>query len=130
MSARIKVDRDEFLRLNSEGWSITKLAEHFEVNPATISRLRKQHDAGRDTRRMMTPERKATIQSMFDDGWPAKEIHRTEGADMETLRKHFPGQAWTPQQAQEHLSSVRPTFRRIRRAERFTAMSRSYGWAA
>jgi len=130
LSARIKVDRGEFLRLNGEGWSITQLAGHFEVNTATISRLRKQHGAGKDTRRMMTPERKATIQAMFDDGWPAKEIHRTEGADMETLRKHFPGQAWTREQAREHMAGTRPIFRKIRRAERFTAMNRSYGWAA
>lgn len=128
MPAKTKINRDELAQLTAQGWTVEQLAEHFKVHPTSISRLRTR--LGISTKPAMTPERRATIQAMFDDGWPAKEIHRTEGADMETLRKHFPGQAWTPRQAQEHTSAVRPIFRKIRRAERFKAMARSYGNAA
>lgn len=124
----MKIDRAELTRLTADGWSVAQLAEHFGAHPTSISRLRTQ--LGISTKPAMTPERRARIQTMFDDGWPAKEIHRTEGADMETLRRHFPGQAWTPRQAQQHTSSIRPIYRRIRRAERFAAMGRSYGNAA
>lgn len=113
MSARIKVDRCEFLRLNSAGWSIARLAAHFGVNEATISRLRRHHGAGMDTRRMMTPERRAAIQEMLNDGWPYKEIMRTEGASMDTLRKHFPGQAWTQEQASQFRADTRPARRKL-----------------
>jgi uncharacterized protein YerC len=113
MSARIKVNRGEFLRLNSEGWSITRLAAHFGVNEATISRLRRQHGAGMDARRMMTPERREVIQEMLNDGWPYREIRRTEGVAMDTLRKHFPGQAWTQEQANQFRADTRPARRKL-----------------
>ena len=124
----MKIDRAELTRLTADGLTLNQLAEHFDAHPTSISRLRTR--LGISPKPTMTPERKATIQAMFDDGWPAKEISRTEGADMETLRKHFPGQGWTPRQAQEHTSAIRPIFRKIRRAERFAAMGRSYGNAA
>lgn len=127
MAAPKKVDREEFQRL-APTHTNKQLKEHFNVNEATISRLRKLTNTSTAVR--LTPERKARIQKMIDDGWPFKEIQRTEGADISTLRRHFPGHQWTPQQAQEHTSAIRPIFRRIRRAERFAAMGRTHGNAA
>lgn len=107
MPARIKVDRDEFLRLSADGWTIPELAEHFDVHPATIGRLRKAFEIKADKRRMMTPERRQVIEGMLADGWSRAEITRTEGADPQTIERHFPGSAWTEKQRAAHLSTLR-----------------------
>ena len=51
----------------------------------------------------MTAERLSNIEAMLNDGWSFKEINRTEGADMETLRKYFPGRSWSKEQCVEYL---------------------------
>ncbi|URQ05033.1 DNA binding protein [Arthrobacter phage Iter] len=102
---RKPVDRDEFARLHAEGWTIARLADHFGVSPRTVSNLRRE--LGLRSPRLLSPERLARIEAMLDDGWPFKEIHRTEGVDMETLRKHFPGRQWSKAQAIAHTAAVR-----------------------
>lgn len=94
----------EFARLQEQGWKAADLAEHFGVSPSTITRLRRS--LGVPTQ-FLTPERVARIEAMLDDGWSFKEIHRTEGVDMETLRKRWPGRAWTMRQRDEYASNVR-----------------------
>ncbi|MER2134168.1 MAG: helix-turn-helix domain-containing protein [Arthrobacter sp.] len=96
MPARKKVDRTEFARLHEQGLTQTQLAAHFGVNPATIWRTTKT--LGLNTAPRMTPERRARIQQMLNDGWSWKEIERTEGANWDTMRRHFPGTQWTRQQ--------------------------------
>lgn len=86
-----KVDRAEFRRLDGQGWTIPALAEHFGVNRATVSRIRKELGLTRE--HFLTPERKARISERIEDGWPFAEIARTERVDPETLRKHWPGRA-------------------------------------
>jgi IS30 family transposase len=105
MPARIKIDRAEFHRLNANGWTSEQLAEHFGVHPTSISRLRVK--LGLSQKPTMTPERKQAIEAMLDDGMSYREINRTEGADMQTLRRHFPGRNWTPQQSADHLAAIR-----------------------
>lgn len=108
---RVKIDPEQFAALNADGWTAAELAEHYGVHIATIGRHRKRHGINADKRRMMTPERKQAIQAMLDDGWSHAEIGRTEGADPETLAKHFPGTAWTKKQRAAHLSTLRITNR-------------------
>lgn len=105
MAARIKVDRDRLTALTGDGWSVEQLAEHFNAHPSTISRLRTQ--LGISTKRTMTPERKAAIGAMLDDGWSFAEISRTEGADRETLQRYFPGRQWSMRQRDEHRAALR-----------------------
>jgi uncharacterized protein YerC len=104
MPARIKVDRAEFARLHEQGWTAKDLAEHFNCNPATVSRLRRT--LGVPTQ-FLTPDRIARIESMLDDGWSFAEIHRTEGVHVETLRNRYPGRAWTMRQRDEHKTAMR-----------------------
>ncbi|WAB10823.1 helix-turn-helix DNA binding domain protein [Arthrobacter phage Tuck] len=102
---RKPVDRDEFARLHAEGWTIPRLADHFGVSPRTVSNLRAELDLR--SPHFLSPERLARIEAMLDDGWSFKEIHRTEGADMETLRKHFPGRQWSKAEAVAHTAALR-----------------------
>ena len=113
MPAPQKVDREEFARLAAT-MTNAELSEHFECSPATVTRLRAQTGTARP-RRIMTTERLTKIQRMLDEGMPFNEIHRTEGADPHTLRKHFPGQAWTLQQSINHRQTIRTLTPQIRR---------------
>ena len=101
----MKIDRAELTRLTADGWTVAQLAEHFDAHPTSISKLRTS--LGISPKPAMTPERRARISQMLADGWAYREIQRTEGADMETLRKHFPGQGWTPQQSTQHRTALR-----------------------
>jgi hypothetical protein len=102
---RADIDLEEMARLESDDWTRLELAAHFKVHPATIDRRRKE--LGIIKRRPMDPERKAKIEAMLDDGWSFAEIYRTEGAHPETLRKHFPGRAWTDNQRGEYQAALR-----------------------
>jgi uncharacterized protein YerC len=115
--------------LVDQGLTTPQIAEHLGVNKATIARHRRNLGITTVLPRM-TPERRARIEQMLDDGMPFREIHRTEGADMSTLRKHFPGRQWTTEQTREHVAAVRPIYRKLRRAERMQALNRTYGNAA
>jgi hypothetical protein len=110
-----RVDRDEFARLNAEGATIPVLAEHFRITPTYVSRLRTKMGIKSPNVLNLTPERLAAIEAMLDDGMPFKEIKRTAGVDMETLRKHFPGRGWTIEQANEHRRVIRELNPLIRR---------------
>lgn len=105
MAAKKKVDRAQLAKLTADGWTVNQLAKHFGAHPSSISRLR--GSLGISTKPTMTPERKAAIERMLADEWSFAEISRTEGADQATLRKHFPGRAWTEKQRIAHLSTLR-----------------------
>lgn len=107
MPARQKIDRSEFARLDGEeGWTLARLADHFGVNVTTASRVRKELGLNRRDH-FLSPERLARIEAMLDDGWSFNEIHRTEGADLSTLRRHFPGRQWSKADSIAHTSALR-----------------------
>lgn len=95
-----RVDADKVLELHHKGWTTSQMARHFGVHPDSVSRIKVKLGIGQ--KHKMTPERLASLTAMVDDGWSFKEINRTEGADMETLRKYFPGKSWTREQCTEY----------------------------
>jgi len=106
MAARQKVDREEFARLDGEGWSLTELAAHFGVAVTTASRVRKALGLSRPAP-ALAPEKVARIEEALEDGWSFKEISRTLGVDMETLRRRWPGRAWTKAEAIDYTRRLR-----------------------
>lgn len=98
---RGKIDRQELSQLHEQGKTTSQLAEHFSAHVDSITRIK--NELGLTIDKRMTPERLARLTQMVNDGWSFKEIHRTEGADMETLRKYFPGRSWTHEQCIEYL---------------------------
>lgn len=112
---RQKVDREEFRRLSAEeGWTIPQLAEHFRIHPISVTRLRRHLGISHE-KRLLTPERRARIEAMLDDGWSFSEIHRTEGADRDMLLREFPGRAWSMEQQVEHLRALREAGRELKK---------------
>lgn len=110
-----RVDREEFAKLSDEGLTLTQLANHFGIHPRAVTRIRTQIGIKSPNLRKLTPERMAVIESMLEDGMPFQEIHRTEGVDMETLRKYFPGRGWTVEQSNEYRAAIRALAPKIRR---------------
>jgi hypothetical protein len=90
-----RVDRDEFRRLNADGWTAPQLAQHFGIAPRSVTRLRSKLGIQAPTDHTLTPDRLAQIEAMLDDGASQREIQRTLGVDRETIRAHFPGRGWT-----------------------------------
>jgi len=86
--------------LFESGMSRADLADHFGCDLVTVTRIRKALDLPQfaGTPRWLNTDRRNRIQAMLADGMSFAEISRTEGADPETLRRHFPGQQWTRQQ--------------------------------
>lgn len=54
-----------------------------------------------------TPEQLQHAAQLLADGASQKETHRTTGISRTTLRKYFPGQAWTSAQSGEYAALVR-----------------------
>lgn len=103
-----KIDSAEMVRLYNAGHTLKEIAEHFKVNPVSVSKAFRKHGLqDRVMQRRMTPERRARIQQLLDEGWSWLEIQNTVGVCWQTLNRHFPGTQWTPRQRAEHAASVR-----------------------
>lgn len=46
----------------------------------------------------ITAERLAIVKQCLEDGWSQVEIYRTHKVHPMTIRRHFPGQGWTPKE--------------------------------
>ncbi|WGH21227.1 helix-turn-helix DNA binding domain protein [Arthrobacter phage ObiToo] len=121
MPARQKVDRDEFARLDAT-MTLRELADHFGVSESTAVRVRRELGRSRD--HFLTQERLARIEAMLDDGWSFKEIRRSEGVSLDSLRKHFPGRQWSKAQATAHTAALRYFGERIEKAAYATPTKR------
>lgn len=100
-----KVDRDEFARLDGQEWTLQELASHFGVSLATASRVRRELNLNRE--HFLAPEKIARIEEALEDGWSFAEISRTIGVDVETLRRRYPGRAWSHRERDEYTSNLR-----------------------
>lgn len=118
-----RIDRAEFRQLFEAGMNRADLANHFGCDLVTVTRIRKALNlpefAG--TPRRLTTDRRQRIQAMLADGQSFAEISRTEGADPETLRRHFPGQQWTRRQCIDFHTAIRRIKEGPRRAGRAVA---------
>lgn len=99
-------DLDEFARLDAEGTPDAELAVRFGCSKATVIRTRKR--LGLPPRRTFySQEELARFAELLADGWSHAEICRTTGVDDETLRRHFPGSAWTYRERDEYVRTLR-----------------------
>lgn len=105
MPAR-KIDRNTIRDLINDGWTHKQIAKHLNCSEYTVIRARKELGLPPGNN-PLTPERRARIQEMLNDGWSWKEIERTEGANWDTMARHFPGTQWTRKQAVEQSTIIR-----------------------
>lgn len=105
MPAR-KIDRQALQQLLSEGLPADQIATQLHCSEHTVWRARKELGLAPGNH-PMTPERRARIQTMLNDGWSWEEIRRTEGATWDTMARHFPGTQWTPKQASAHRTDIK-----------------------
>lgn len=100
-----RVDRAVVERMHNDGLTLAQIANELGCAEYTVWRIRKE--LGLAPMRYMTPERRARIQEMLNDGWSWKEIERTEGANWDTMRRHFPGTQWTHQHVGHMVAATR-----------------------
>lgn len=103
---RQRIDRNTIRELITDGWTHKQIAAHLGCSEYTIFRARKELGL-EPANNPMTPERRARIQAMLNDGWSWLEIERSEGASWDTMNRHFPGTAWTPGQVHDHRANIK-----------------------
>src|SRR5690554_2884916 len=120
MSKPIKYDRDEIVRLTRLGLSATEISVRLGCSTRQVQRVRSARKVSGPTPegagRRITPERLAAIERMIEDGVAHAEIMRTLRVGHHTLARHFPGTAWSPQEAGEYARAIRRSYERQRRA--------------
>lgn len=89
-----KIDREEFARLYSEGWTLAALAKRYDVRHASATRVRDQLGLPLKRTHELPPERVEELRRLVEDGWSFTEIARTERVSRNTLARYFPGQGW------------------------------------
>ena len=90
------------------GWSDAEIANHLGISRAAAqnrrARLgvrRREHNVDN---RHRTPEELANAEALIDEGYSFRAIEGMTGIASSTLRRHFPGRAYTPEQVQEAIS--------------------------
>lgn len=107
-SGRQKViDREQVRTRTLNGQSLEQIANELGFSMRGIANVRAELGLTGNRTSRLTPERKARIEKMLDDGWSFAEITRTEGSDFNTLKRHFPGRQWTWEQRLEYLRTLR-----------------------
>lgn len=99
------VDQERILELHRRGLSARMIA--FEVGCATrtITRFRARHGLTvpqpANAARPACPERLERARVMLEDGASHLEVRETLGLHSATIRRHFPGTAWSRDQVND-----------------------------
>lgn len=118
--SRGPVDCQEVARLTRAGVTAPKIAERLGCTTRTVQRARARLGISQPVSptagRPISAERLERVRRMVEDGASHAEITRTLGVNQETLRRHFPGTQWSPQQSSEMAAAVRRANKQMRRA--------------
>lgn len=100
-------DRDDVERLLKDGMSIHKVSVATGAPENAVRTVRKDLGLTRAPNRDGIEERLARAKAMIEDGASHYEVAKTLKMAPETLRRHFPGSQWSPQEAGHHAITVR-----------------------
>lgn len=92
------IDDEKFLQLHDDGMNAADIAAELGVSVRTVSRHRARLGLGRPGNNhgfRVTPEWKARVEALLDDGCSIREAARTMECRKETVSRHFPGRGWT-----------------------------------
>lgn len=102
--------RREVRRLTVSGWPSERIAHELGVTARTVTRDRVALGIAQPWR-TVSPEQEHAIAALVEDGAPFREVARTVGVSLETIRRRHPGRGWTPAQAAEYGHLMRQTVR-------------------
>jgi DNA-binding CsgD family transcriptional regulator len=97
------------VELTRQGLSAQVIADMLGVNERTVVRDRVDEGVAQlwCGRNAMTAEELERAEELLDDGCSMAEVARTLGRHDMTLRHHFPGRSWDPQQTAEYATLMR-----------------------
>ena len=105
-----KVNVEQFLELQSSGWSARQIAEAFGCTTRTVTRTRARlglsnpHPAY--SGRPLDSERLNKARALIEEGLSHNQISQMLGIRHETLVRHFPGTQWTPEEGGKYARMV------------------------
>lgn len=103
-------DYESIAELHRLGYSATQIAARAGCSTRTVVRWRRSQGLTTLPENASVPasqERLDAARRMLEDGVSHKDISRTLRMNPETLRRHFPGTAWTTQQSGRLAQMVR-----------------------
>jgi transposase len=105
------MDRDALLaavrRMTMVGHTAREIGDALGVHKATVWRMRKELEITGRVNRPWTADELNKAALLFDDGCSLKEVSRTIGRPISSVRKKFPGRGWTLAQAAHHQRAIR-----------------------
>lgn len=102
------MDYASIAELHRLGYTANQIAVRVGCSTRTVERWRRSQgltERPAHASYPATPERLEAARSMLADGASHKDICLTLRMNRETLRRHFPGTAWTPSQS-GHLAQM------------------------
>ena len=105
------VDYDKIAELNRQGYTAAQIATRVGCCTRVVSRWRVRTGAAKplpvNAGSPVTLERLESARRLLADGASQKETAVTLGMSRATLRRYFPGQVWTRQEAGHQAQMVR-----------------------
>jgi DNA-binding NarL/FixJ family response regulator len=92
------IDDEKLLQLHDAGMNAAEIAAELGVTTRTVGRHRARLGLSRPAKNggfRVTPEWKARVEALLDDGCSIREAARTMECRKETVSRHFPGRGWT-----------------------------------
>lgn len=108
---------ERFLDLQRQGCSASVMADRLGVTPRTIQRHRVRLGVAQEASHNgpISPQLKARIKEMLDDGASISEVSRTLGCTHETIKRHFPDAGWDPRTVGEYARMMRTLKKALKR---------------
>ena len=104
---RVAWRRDRVMELTRDGRSARDIAEILGITERSVLRHRRAAGLSREPGTPMTADELRRAEALLNDGCSLQEVARTLGRSARTIKRRFPGRAWTRAQIDEHLSMIR-----------------------
>lgn len=93
--------------MTQQGRTAHEISTALGITQRSVERARHQMGITRPRPNPITPEEINRVAQLLQDGTSLKEAAETIGRSRESMRRHFPGQSWTRQQAVEWATVTR-----------------------
>lgn len=90
----MRIDRHRVEELTSQGWSAREIAQDLGCSQRGVEYVRSRPDVPRESREMLSLDKKFWIEQALDDGCSYEEIGRTVGRSAKTISGRWPGRGW------------------------------------